>query len=52
MEEFVKNFNEFKDFLNSKTTEHTLTSLVGEHGKMVLTVIKDKFNELGLNNSF
>lgn len=52
MEEFISNFNEFKDFLNSKATEHLITSLVGENGKITLNVIKDKFEELGLNNAF
>ena len=45
MEEFIENFNEFRDWLNdfpAKTAEDNA----------LLTKIRDKFEELGLNNVF
>ena len=52
MNEFVEKFNEFRDFLNSKVTEHLIATMVGENGKSTLNLIKSKFDELGLNNCF
>lgn len=52
MEEFIQNFNEFREFLNAPITEHTMKTLVGNQGKQVLDLIKKKFNELGLNDAF
>lgn len=52
MEEFIENFSEFRYFLNSLATEHMISKMVGEQGKQVLNIIKDKFDKLGLNNSF
>jgi len=52
MEEFIDKFSEFKEFLNSPVTEHMMKTLAGKESGMVLKIIKDKFNELGLNESF
>lgn len=52
MEEFVQNFNEFKEFLNAPVTEYTIKTLVGKQGEQVLEIIKKKFDELGLNDAF
>ena len=52
MEEFIENFNEFREFLNSPLTEQMMKTLVGKQGSTVLKLIKDKFDELGLNNAF
>lgn len=52
MEEFIKNFNEFKEFLNSPVTEYTIKTLAGKDAETVLKVIRDKFDELGLNEAF
>lgn len=51
MEEFIKNFQEFRQFLNAPITEYTFKTLLND-GDKALKVIKDKFNELGLNNNF
>lgn len=50
MDDFFEKFGEFKEFLNSKATEHLLASLTRDGG-MTLKVIRDKFDELGLNKA-
>lgn len=52
MEEFIQNFNAFKEFLNAPSTQYAHKSLLGERGEQALVVIKEKFDELGLNNAF
>lgn len=52
MEEFTENFEKFKDFLNSKATEKMIQASLGENAKIALNIIKERFDELGLNNSF
>lgn len=52
MEEFIENFNKFRNFLNDEATEHTFNALVGDCGTQVLAIVRDKFNKLGLNDAF
>ena len=52
MDEFIQSFNEFKEFLNAPVTQHTIKALLGERGEQALVVVKEKFDELGLNNAF
>lgn len=52
MEEFIENFNEFKEFLNAPVTEYTIKTLVGKQGTQALELIKKRFDELGLNDAF
>ena len=52
MDEFIENFNEFREFLNSQLTEHMVKTLVDKDASAVLKLIKDKFQELGLNDAF
>lgn len=49
--EFMQNFEEFKEFLNSPVTQYTMKTLVGRQGEQVLELIKKRFDELGLNNA-
>lgn len=52
MEEFVENFNEFKEFLNAPNTQHTIKIMIGPQGEQALDLIKKRFHELGLNEAF
>lgn len=52
MEEFVEKFEQFREFLNSDATMHMVDSMLGERGSGVLKIIRDKFDELGLNDAF
>lgn len=45
MDEFIENFNEFRDWLN------TLSAPTQEAAK-IITNIQNKFDKLGLNNIF
>lgn len=52
MEEFIENFNEFREFINAPITDYTFKTLIGEQGKQALDLVKKKFDELGLNDAF
>lgn len=52
MDEFIEKFEKFRDFLNSKSTEHNYYMLFGKDAEAVLKDIRNKFDELGLNNVF
>lgn len=52
MEEFINNFNTFKDFLNDKTTHTLIEDNFGKNGITVLNIIQDRFNDLNLNDAF
>ena len=52
MDEFISNFNKFKDFLYSDTTQIVVTDMCGINGESVLKLIKQNFEDLNLNNSF
>lgn len=48
MNEFIENFNEFREFLNNFELDTPLTLTSGD----VLYLIQNKFEELGLNEAF
>lgn len=52
MDEFIENFKEFRQFLNAESTEWMFSKMLGKDAESVLKVIKDRFNELGLNDAF
>ena len=48
MDEFIENFNKFRKFLINFELDTPLTLTPGD----VLQLIQDKFEELGLNETF
>lgn len=51
MKKFIKNFELFREFLNSPNTEFILKTLTKDKDNQVLKLIRERFNALNLNAS-
>lgn len=45
----TENFEKFRDFLNSQSTEFILETLAGKQALEALKIIRERFDVLGLN---
>lgn len=52
MDEFIENFIEFRKFLNAESTDLLFGASIGPSGVAALRIVKERFEELGLNDVF